>query len=170
MVRLAFLIGHTSKSKGAHSFYFDRNEFDFWRGFECELSEVGDVFYHDHNIKSYTKRQKKASYELSDYDVVFELHFNAANSKAKGCEALYLKGNDTSKDIATLFTDNYHYLTKSKNRGAKALYSRLQRGYGFVKNQRANGIILEPFFGDNKEDCKLFNIDHFLTAVKKSTT
>ena len=128
------------------------------------------MFYHDHNIKSYTKRQKKASYELSDYDVVFELHFNAANSKAKGCEALYLKGNDTSKDIATLFTHNYHYLTKSKYRGAKALYSRLQRGYGFVKNQRANGIILEPFFGDNKEDCKLFNINDFLTAVKKSIT
>ena len=103
-----------------------------------------------------------------DYDLVFELHFNAANTKAKGCEALYYHRNETARKICFAFCDKYTELTGAKNRGTKALNDANDRGFGFVYYQKPTAIILEPFFGDNTEDCNLFNIDLFIDAIKYS--
>ena len=38
----------------------------------------------------------------------------------------------------------------------------------FVFNQKPNAIILEPFFGDNLEDCLSFNINTMLRALNNA--
>lgn len=165
-MRIAFVIGHTKLSKGAYSSYFELMEYDFWKQFECDLKKVGDVFFHNYLIHGYTSKQKSIAKKTKDYDVVFELHFNSANTRANGCEALYFYTNNQTKRISQDFCDKYTSLTGARNRGAKELYNKEQRGFGFVKEQKASAIILEPFFGDNLLDSARFDIDKFLKAVK----
>lgn len=167
-MKIAFVIGHTKLFKGAYSSYFNKYEYDFWKGFECELKEFGDVFYHNYLVNGYNKRQIITARKTKEYDVVFELHFNSSNSVINGCEALYYHDNKETKDIANRFCDKYTNLTGCRNRGAKELYKKTQRGFGFLKNQKPNSIILEPFFGDNYWDCHRFEISKFTYAVKYS--
>ncbi|MCM8906825.1 N-acetylmuramoyl-L-alanine amidase [Tenacibaculum finnmarkense] len=167
-MKVAFVIGHTKLKKGAYSDFLKKSEYDFYKGFVCELEEIGDVFEHNYLNTGYNNRQRKTAIKTKDYDVVFELHFNKFNTKANGCEALYYLSNDKSRQIAKVFCDTYSKLTRSENRGVKSLYCKKQRGYGFVKHQKTNAIILEPFFGDNKEDCSKFEINNLIKAIKKS--
>lgn len=166
-MKIAFIVGHTPYSKGAFSKTLDVYEWDFYNLYFNKFNEVGDVFIHD-NDKGYTSRQKEMANKTRDYDLVFELHFNAANTKAKGCEALYYHRNETARKICFAFCDKYTELTGAKNRGTKALNDANDRGFGFVYYQKPTAIILEPFFGDNTEDCNLFNIDLFIDAIKYS--
>lgn len=165
-MRIAFVIGHHARNKGAYSKYFQSKEYDFFKHFECELSEIGTVFYHDPLIFSYSRRQKSIAIKTEGFDLVFELHFNASNGQAKGCEALYYEGNTVSKNISNKFCRYYTNLTKTKNRGARVLYNKNQRGYQFVYRQKPNAVLLEPFFGDNENDCKKFNINNFINSIK----
>lgn len=167
-MKIAFVIGHHKLSKGAFSKYLNKYEYDLYKGFECELSKYGDVFYHNSLIPSYTARQKAMSKRTKQYDLVFELHFNAANGLANGCEALYYFENKKTKHIARNFCKEYTRLTGTKNRGEKALYNKNQRGFGFVFHQKTDAIILEPFFGDNHSDCLKFYINYFIKAIKFS--
>lgn len=166
-MKIAFIVGHTPYSKGAFSKTLDSYEWDFYNLYFDKFNEVGDVFIHD-NDNGYTSRQKEMANKTRDYDLVFELHFNAANTKAKGCEALYYHRNETARKICFAFCDKYTELTGAKNRGTKALNDTNDRGFGFVYYQKPTAIILEPFFGDNTEDCNLFNIDLFIDAIKYS--
>lgn len=166
-MKIAFIVGHTPYSKGAFSKTLDSYEWDFYNLYFDKFNEVGDVFIHD-NDNGYTSRQKEMANKTRDYDLVFELHFNAANTKAKGCEALYYHRNETARKICFAFCDKYRELTGAKNRGTKALNDANDRGFGFVYYQKPTAIILEPFFGDNTEDCNLFNIDLFIDAIKYS--
>lgn len=167
-LKIAFVVGHTSFSKGKYSEYFKRKEFTFWKGFECELKEIGDVFYHNSLNFSYTSRQKEMSKKTRNYDLVFELHFNSFNTTTSGCEAFYFLGNKQTRKIASNFCRHYSLLSKTRNRGEKSLWNKSQNGFGFVKEQKPNAILLEPFFGDNENDCKCFNINNFILSIKRS--
>jgi N-acetylmuramoyl-L-alanine amidase len=164
-MKIALVVGHTPYSKGAFSEYFNSSEFDFYNSHFERLNEIGDVFIHDNDL-GYTSRQKAMASKTRDYDVVFEIHFNASNGSAQGCEALYYHRNETARKICFAFCQNYTDLTGVKNRGTKALNDAGDRGFGFVYNQKPTAIILEPFFGDNKKDCEMFNIDVFVDAIK----
>jgi len=167
-MKVAFVIGHHKLSKGAFSKWFQRKEYDFWKGFECELKEVGDVFYHDQFIFGYNSRQRAMAKKTKDYDVVFEVHFNSFKGETQGCEALYYHTNEKTKDICDKFCFVYSSLSDGNSRGSKPLSNDKQRGFGFVYYQRTNAVILEPFFGDNYTDCSKFEINKFIDAVKIS--
>ena len=167
-MKIAFVIGHTRIKRGAYSEYFKRTEWKFWKGFECELNKIGDVFYHKNFSSSYNNRQISMSKRTKDYDLVFELHFNSLDSIASGCEALYYYKNNQTKYISHRFCAEYTKITGSRNRGVKPLSSREQRGYGFVYNQVPNAVILEPFFGDNLNDCIRFDINSFIQSIKNA--
>ena len=164
-MKTAFIIGHTPYSKGAFSNYFNDYEFNFWSSFIPKFEDIGDVFIHDNKL-GYTSRQKEMAKKTRNYDLVLELHFNAANELANGCEALYYYRNEKSRKLCEVFCSDFTQRTGIKNRGAKRLVDASDRGYGFVYNQKPAAIILEPFFGDNKKDCNLFAIDDFLSSVK----
>lgn len=166
-MKIAYVIGHTKSKKGAYSKYFDVREFDFWKALEFELNLSGDVFYHNNLIPSYTLRQKYMAQKTKGYDIVFELHFNSSNGSASGCEAFYFYKNDYTKNVCEKFCNEYTRISGSINRGAKPFYSPKQRGYTFIKEQKTNAILLEPFFGDNEKDCKNFSYRAFVLALKK---
>jgi len=164
-MKIGFVIGHTPFNKGAYSKYLNSSEWDFYNSFFDKLNAVGNVFIHD-NDYGYTSRQKEMAKKTRDFDIVFELHFNASNGSAHGCEALHYHLNETAKKICVAFCEDYTCQTGAKNRGAKKLVNSGDRGYGFVYYQKPTAIILEPFFGDNIEDCKRFNIDIFISSIK----
>lgn len=168
MMRVAFVIGHTKINKGAYSSYFELREYDFWKQFECELKEVGDVFYHNCLIYGYNSRQRAMGMKTKDYDIVFEVHFNSFNGTTQGCEALYYHTNEITKEISNKFCSEYSSLSDGNNRGSKSLSNNNQRGFGFVYYQKTNAVILEPFFGDNYTDCRKFEINNFINAIKKA--
>ena len=160
----AIVIGHTEKSQGAYSDYFQMHEWKFFNSFIGKLKEVGDVYFHNPKISSYRQRMKSTANELNkkNYDMVLCLHFNAFNGRASGTEVLCV-----SEKGAIIGTNFNAYMAKLglKNRGVKKLNSN-SRGYSEIFHPQAPAVILEPFFGDNPNDCKLFNIDKFIEALK----
>ena len=142
--KFAFVIGHTSKDKGAFSTFLQVSEFDLFKEFANKhLSEIGDIFLHDETITGYTQRQADTATKTTSYEYVFELHFNAATPAAEGCEALFYTGN---------------------TRGAKSLNAS-DRGFGFVSKQKPTALILEPFFGSNEDDCRNFKQDKYKKVI-----
>jgi len=161
--KVAFVIGHTSKDKGAYSNFLKISEWDMFKNFsEGFLQEAGDIFFHNPNISSYTKRQEETAAKTKDYEIVFELHFNAASPSAEGCEALYYDGNEKAKALCNKFCSLMESKMQMKNRGAKPLVIG-ENGYGFVFEQKPTAIILEPFFSSNPSDC-----DKFSPSIYKS--
>lgn len=167
-MNIAFVIGHDGLRKGAYSDYLGKYEFDFYKEFIPKLENHGDVFIHNKFKFGYTARQRDTAKKTKNYDLVFELHFNAANGSANGCEALYYYKNKEAKSICEKFCKEYTSLTGTRNRGAKPLKDTTQRGFGFVFNQVPTAIILEPFFGDNKQDSLSFDISTLLRSVNNA--
>ena len=163
--KIAFVIGHTSKDKGAFSTFLQVSEFDLFKEFANKhLSGVGDIFLHDETITSYTQRQADTATKTTEYEYVFELHFNAATPAAEGCEALFYTGNTKAKKIAEKFCSLMVHFLDMKNRGAKALNAS-DRGFGFVSKQKPTALILEPFFGSNEDDCRNFKQEKYKKVI-----
>lgn len=164
MKKIAFVIGHHELSKGAKS-KFIAQEWDL-------MSEVAkgleyDVFHHDSSIGGYTTRQKAMAKRTADYDIVFELHYNAAHPIANGCEAIHWFANDYGKMVSKKFCSMVSREFGITNRGAKPIHSRTQRGYGFLYHTKGTAIILEPFFGSNFEDCERFSVSKYKQILNK---
>ena len=166
-MKVAIVIGHTKKDKGAYSEHLKISEWDLFKQvIEKDLLLDVDMFLHDPEISSYTKRQELTAKNTQFYDLVFECHFNAANTKAQGCEALYYHGSKSGKNIATKFVEIWSKETGIKNRGAKPLNVG-DNGYGFVMKTKGTAVLLEPFFGDNANDCDKWNADVFVKVIKQ---
>lgn len=167
-MKVAFIVGHTRVRKGAYSKHLLKYEYDFYKDLENYLKPLGDVFYHNYLIYGYNSRQKHLAKHTKDYDLVFELHFNSANGKAEGCEALYYHKNEQTKLLSQIFCDEYTDMSGSRNRGAKPLRTKKDRGFGFVYNQKPPAILIEPFFGDNAIDCARFTPHNLFEALRKT--
>jgi len=163
--KIAFVIGHTSKDKGAFSTFLQISEFDLFKEFANKhLSEVGDIFFHDETITSYTQGPADTATKTTYYEYVFELHFNSATPAAEGCEALYYTGNTKAEKIAEKFCSLMVQEMDMKNRGAKALNAS-DRGFGFVSKQKPTALILEPFFGSNEDDCRNYKQEKYKKVI-----
>lgn len=161
-MKVAFVIGHTSgtgkeKDQGEFSEFLKVTEWEFYNSYEFLLNDLGDVFHHDTNITSYTKRQKEMAKRTKDYDLVIELHFNSFHlSTANGCECWHNEKNETTKDLSRKFCKLMETELKLRNRGAKGM-AKGERGAGFIFAQKPNSILIEPFFGSSKEDCEIIS-------------
>tara|TARA_R100000541_G_scaffold35140_1_gene43517 strand:- start:737 stop:1270 length:534 start_codon:yes stop_codon:yes gene_type:complete len=157
-MRVAFVVGHHEKSKGAFSKYFNLFEWDFYKQVLANMGDVS-VFYHNENIGGYTSRIKNTASKINKYpfDLVIELHFNASdNDRANGCETLYYYKSSKGKKYAQLFSDVVASETgiKPRNGGLKPLNDKTDRGFASVYYTTAPTILIEPFFGSNSDDCK----------------
>ena len=116
------------------------------------------MFYHDENIGGYTTRIKNTANKLNKlhFDLVIELHFNAATPQANGCETLYYFNSAKGRQFAKLFSETVNNLTgiKLRNNGLKALVNKKDRGFASVFYPKAPTILIEPFFGSNESDCE----------------
>ena len=170
-MKVAFIIGHNEKDKGFYSEHLNSTEWDLYNSMRSSLECIGEVYIHDSSINSYTQRCIDISNRIGDkYDLVIALHFNAFNTVANGCEAFYWYSNKDGQKYAQRFVKGYCMLTGTRPRGAKAYNfnskGELPRGAGEVYYPKNTAILLEPFFGDNKEDCERFCVDKFLQAIR----
>ena len=157
-MKIAVVIGHTINSKGAYSKYFEMREFDFYAEVVKSLNDV-EVFIYDESISGYVTRVKANAKKLNakSFDLVIELHFNSfSDEAANGCETLYYFKSTNGKYYANLFSEILNDYTgiKLRNGGLKALANRKDRGFAAVYYPKATTILVEPFFGSNKSDCK----------------
>jgi len=108
MKKIALIIGHNKRSKGAYSTIVG-SEYDYWKRIaekiKTEIPLMVDVYERKPN-QYYTREMFEVLEELNknDYKFCMELHFNAAASEqANGCECLVYFGNNKAKALATDF-------------------------------------------------------------------
>lgn len=107
-MKVALIIGHNLRSKGAYSTIVG-SEYDYWKRIaekiKTEIPLMVDVYERKPN-KFYVPEMNEVLKELNknDYKFCIELHFNsAASEQANGCECLVYYGNNKAKELATDF-------------------------------------------------------------------
>lgn len=169
-MKIAFVIGHYERDKGAYSKFLEVSEYDFYGMVVPFLSGV-DVYRHDPKIGGYKTRIKNTANKLNkqDYDLIIEGHFNSVEDEtANGCETLYYFNSKKGRKYAELFSQMVVDCTGIKKRGdngCKALVNKNDRGFASVYYTKAPTIMIEPFFGSNKNDCELIKGAQYCASI-----
>lgn len=178
MKKIALIIGHNEKNKGAYSEYLKISEYDFY-------SKVLDILFKKYkeafNLKEefvkniqdkitifripntgYSKEMAEVvnTLEKNKFELAIELHFNATvEHKRHGNTVLYWHKSMEGKKLAELFQEIMSSYTKIKKLDLIPISSLKQNGaYGIMKS-KCPYVLLEPFFGDNKIDTDKINIE-----------
>lgn len=167
-MKIAFVVGHHENAKGKFSDYFKQSEWDFYNDVLTHFKNP-IIFYHNPKIKSYLARQKETGNKLNllNLDLVIETHFNSFNKKATGVETFYHHKSRKGKFYAEKFNEVCVRWTGLKLRGAKPLSNNTQNGYGFLNSNKHPSILIEPFFGDNENDCKAIKSAYNMHCIIK---
>jgi N-acetylmuramoyl-L-alanine amidase len=165
-MKIAFVIGHDKTKPGAYSTHLGQSEYIYNSEVASYLSTIGDI-YKRPSGGGYMTQMRKLADELNpkNYDLVIELHFNAFNKKANGCEAVIHKGNHYTGQLGEDFCTAVCRKYGTVNRGVKEHYKG-DRGYGFLSLIKADTMILEPFFGDHEESLKFKNEAEYAKLLK----
>lgn len=163
MKKVALIIGHNKRSKGAFSMIVG-DEFGYWKNIaekiKYEIPEIVDIYEREPNT-NYVREMNKLLVELNkhNYEYCLELHFNSAlDSKANGCECLIYKGNKKAKELSTNFMARLQNIFNSKVRGVIEIAdSKTRGGYG-ICNSKDTYVLLEPFFGSNVDESLKFSV------------
>ena len=121
-MKVALIIGHNKRSKGAYS-QIVGSEYDYWKRIaekiKTEIPALVDIYERKPN-KAYIPEMNEVLKDLNknDYKFCIELHFNAAQSEqANGCECLVYYKNKKAKELATNFMASLQNIFGSKIRG-----------------------------------------------------
>ena len=117
-------------------------------GIECytDTPEVGKLHSLEDEINYYISHAN-----AKNYDLVIQLHLNACDKKAKGCEVWYYDGSNKGKDFATKVVNKLGTIWKNRGiKNSKTLY--------WLRKTSSPAILIESFFCDNSLD--------YLTSVK----
>ena len=108
MKKVALIIGHNKRSKGAFSMTVG-DEYSYWKNIaekiKYEIPDIVDIYEREPN-QNYVREMNKVLAELNkhNYDYCLELHFNSSlNRNANGCECLVYHKNEKAKELATNF-------------------------------------------------------------------
>ena len=168
MKKIAVVIGHDKTSPGAYSTYLRQSEYIYNSEVATYLSNIADIYKRPIG-SGYKTQMINLANEINqkDYDLVVELHFNAFNKIANGCEAVIFKGNSYTEKVGQKFCNliTKEYCTES--RGVKEVSQPNDRGYWFLALMKADAMILEPFFGDNKESLKFNDPSKYADILAK---
>lgn len=180
MKKVALIIGHNQRSKGAYSIIVG-SEYDYWKRIaekiKTEIPLVVDVYERKPN-QYYKREMFEVLEELNknDYKFCMELHFNAASEQANGCECLVYYKNNEAKELATNFMAKLQNIFGSKIRGNHGIIeiqdSKTRGGYG-ICNSKDTYILVEPFFGSNNDESLKFSVekdvvDLFVNFIKEN--
>lgn len=167
MNKVALIIGHNDRSRGAYSPILF-SEFKYWKRIaekiKAEIPAMVDVYERKPN-KYYTQEMNEVLNELNknDYKFCLELHFNSSlNRNANGCECLVYHKNEKAKELATNFMARLQNVFGSKIRGNHGIIeiqdSNVRGGYGICKSKDTY-ILIEPFFGSNPDESLKFSVE-----------
>jgi N-acetylmuramoyl-L-alanine amidase len=160
MNKVAILIGHRSKRKGAYSEWMDVFEYDYNKKVASYLTDIADIYERPNTYavsEGYRIRQVVNKINKRRYDLVISLHFNSfKNSKAHGATALHYVTNVFTKNIGKHFIELCHQQFGSRERNLIPITSKNQRGGTFITGIKSPAILLEPFFGSSPAECVEF--------------
>ena len=178
MRKIALIIGHNKRSKGAFSMVVG-DEYSYWKNIaekiKYEIPEIVDIYEREPN-QNYVREMNKVLVELNKhkYDYCLELHFNSAlDGKANGCECLIYKGNEKAKKLSTNFMARLQNGFNSKVRGVIELNDPKTRGGYGICNSKDTYILVESFFGSNNDESLKFSVekdvvDLFVKFIKEN--
>lgn len=180
-MKVALIIGHNKRSKGAYS-QIVGSEYDYWKRIaekiKTEIPALVDVYERKPN-KFYVPEMEEVLKELNknDYKFCLELHFNSStNSQANGCECLVYYKNNNAKELATNFMARLQNIFGSKIRGNHGIIeiqdSKTRGGYG-ICNSKDTYILVEPFFCSNPDESLKFSVEKdvvnlFINFIKEN--
>ena len=160
-MKIALIVGHEKKSKGAFSKTLGQAEYD-WntelanmaRNYATMIGAEVQIFFRD--VVGIAGAYKKAL--AWKPDALIELHFNAADGKASGTETLYNDAGDAKDVHEVIFAKKVNdAMVKAlglKDRGIKKRQPG-DRGYGNINQTKSvPSILIESGFGDNPKDAK----------------
>lgn len=166
-MKLAIVIGHEKKAQGARGVWpIAQTEYEY----NTEISELvfqnamqrgleARVFKRDSvGVRGVYKEVNLWANESSVAICCIELHFNAFNGRARGSETLYDEDPGGSKDLAELVHQAICLVFGRRDktdRGVKRLTREVERGYLNLNLCKIPSVIVEPFFGDNRDDAEL---------------
>jgi len=152
MSKVALVIGHSKKKKGASNKSLNINEFELNEKLVNDIHEKCDnsiVIYRD----TLAELPNKINQENPDYIISF--HCNAFNGNVSGTETLYWHKSKNGKTLAQKFQDSMLKVLKLNDRGLVSVKYH-DRGWYILRKTNAPCIIVEPFFIDNNSDVNTF--------------
>lgn len=171
-MRILLTVGHSKLKSGAITSADGTklgggNEYEYCKSLSTYLKKALQANGHEVDRvvcpeKTFEKWQQERTYKLAiehttRYDLVIELHLNAAGTKtAKGCEVLYksIKGKKYADKIQKQLSKVF------KNRGT------VKRDDLYMLNQtKAPAIILETFFCTNPKEWE-YAVEHKAKIAK----
>ena len=169
--KMAIVVGHTEDRGGAlafaplfiNEFHFNTMFVKIIKGFSFYTGIDVEIFYRTEAgiLECYSR--------VTEYAPItcFELHFNAAaDERAKGCETWYYEENYNDGVLAEITQDRLMKFLPFSNRGIKD-GSKDRAGTSTGALPSTANVLVEPFFGSNKFDCKaaIENIDRIALAI-----
>lgn len=158
MKKVAIVVGHTKLRPGACGVNGLPCEWAFNKEVAGYLQDIADIYYYDSYNMGYKSMVRRNSEKMNaqDYDLILELHYNAETPQANGCEVFHYftnkQGKEYAKKLSALISQNFNI----KDRGAKAMVKKSQRGYWALFYPKKTTLLLEPFFGSNPSDAAKF--------------
>lgn len=151
-MRVALIIGHSAKDKGAINKKSGIQEFDYNNELVGLISKSLMKLHIDHDViyrQSYSGLPEKVN--RTNADLVIEFHCNAFNEKATGTEMLYWHNSKNGKRLAELCQNDVVSCLELPDRGVKPIDSNA-RGGNLLRYTNMPCIIAESFFIDNDDD------------------
>ena len=171
--KIAIVVGHTKLKPGACGVDIPC-EFNYNYEVAKHLEDIADIYLYDNYNSGYKKMVKKNAQKMNkeDYDLILELHYNSSVPQANGCEVFYYFNNIEGKGYAAHLSQRLSNTFRVKNRGAKAMASKNQRGFWALFYPHATTLLLEPFFGSNPTDAAKFkgNTENYSCAIRQFLT
>jgi len=154
--KVAIIVGHGNGDSGAIGWNrfaeFDYNVMVAEEIADSDLGKEVKVFYRGSSGIAGVA-MKAVAYNP---DLSIELHLNAFNGKATGCEVLCLDGDEQSAIVGRSFANAFTQKFNRKLRREKGInwITGADRGHSSLKavSPIRHSILVEPFFIDTKEE------------------
>lgn len=158
MGKVCICIGHSSKDEGARNDKYNVGEYSFNKELANKIKEELDKL----NYTSYIVNRLTdgggtgmsadiRAVNKHEVDCIIELHCNAYNGKASGCETLYWHTSKKGKRLAELVQEKTLAVLENNDRKIKPIDNG-DRGAAVLKGSYYPMIMTEPFFIDNDNE------------------
>lgn len=165
MKKIYLIAGHNGKGTGACGFIDEGVETITLRQFVCHyLKEWGIPFETDQDKLSLSGVVAWIKKKVHKSDIVVDLHFNAANKKARGVEVLVSSAGDIERPMAKEICERIADILDTTNRGVKGEASGHHSKLAMLSNFEAEQMIVEVCFCDNQEDADAYTAKKWMVA------
>lgn len=131
-----------------------------------ELSKIGVSARTDDNKNALKESLAYFKSFINGKTVAIDIHFNAYNGTATGCEVIVPKDATTfEKNLSQELLDAICKTTLLKSRGVKSEAETARKSLGWMK-QGCEESLIEVAFMDNKSDMLLYNANKSAIAIK----